>query len=447
MGLASMAIIAVVAVALFLVLERFLELGAERDLAALVDRVEVELEQDHEPLEFDDGFPRAVHVRLLVRGEVVAATPDFPEIPRNLAEGYSVAADHQVLVTSGREDGTDFVLQLATDATIIGRPLAAFLQALAVILPLAALLVALISSVTAGHMIAPLERLERAAHEVGERAGSPGPLPGECRGDEIGRLARTLSSAFRRLADALEREQAFTRAAAHDLRSPLTALRTRIQSTLAHPRDDAGYRTTLRELDRDVTRLSLLTEHLLLLARDGHAFEPSPVDLPTLAADAVERARMRHPEASIEVAGSHSATVRGDATLLVHLLDNLLENAVVHGGGADVVAKVEPSAGGVVALSVRDAGPGVTVADLPHLGEAFYRPGSARGGGGSGLGLATVRRLAELHGAETSFMSAPGEGFVAEVTFPPVGATAMREGAAAAKRRPASSPVPPTQPR
>ena len=74
----------------------------------------------------------------------------------------------------------------------------------------------------------------------------------------------------------MEREREFTRAAAHDLRTPLTALQARIQGALTRPRDAAHYRDTLSELGRDVSRLSRLTEHLLLLARDETAFHPSP---------------------------------------------------------------------------------------------------------------------------------------------------------------------------
>ena len=415
-ALASTAIIAVVAVALFLVLARFLEVGAEGDLAALVDRVEIELD-DREVLEFEEGFPRAVHVRLIVRGRVVAATPGFPAAPTDLPDGFDLVAGHQILVTSDRDDGMAYTLQLAIDAGSVERPLAAFLEALAVILPLAVLLVAWVSALTAGNLITPLERLEKAAHDIGAGPHRHDELPGASRSDEIGRLARTLDSAFRRLADGLEREQAFTRAAAHDLRSPLTALRTRIQTTLTRPRDAADYRKTLGELDRDVSRLATLTEHLLLLARDGDAFDSGPVDLVALAADAVERARSHHPAVPIQLLGHASAVIQGDSALLVHVLDNLLENAVVHGGGAEVIVTVQ-AIDDRVRLRVHDAGPGVTPAELPRLGEAFFRADAARGGGGSGLGLATVRRLAALHGAETSFESRPGEGFTAQVLFP-----------------------------
>ena len=419
-ALPTAGIIALVAIALFLVLGRFLEAGAERTLETAAQRVEVDLEEGAARFELDDDFPTGVRVRLVVDGRVVAETPGFPDLPVALAPGFGVDGDQRVLVRTERDGDVTYALQFATDAAGIRAPLTAYLQALAIILPLAAVVVAWMSAATAGRLLAPIQRLERAASAVGGSADLRKPLPGASERDELGRLASALQTTFGRLADAVDREQEFTRAAAHDLRSPLAALRARIQSTLARPRGEEVYRSTLRELDRDVSRLASLTEHLLVLARDGGTMVARPTDLVALAGDAVDRVRARHPGVLVEYAATASPPVVGDPMLLVHLIDNLLENAAVHGGGADVAVTVapEPERGGVC-LRVHDAGPGVARATLARLGEAFFRPDGARTAGGSGLGLAIVRRLADLHGAEVRFRSELGQGFTVEVRFPP----------------------------
>lgn len=418
-ALPTAGIIALVALALFLVLGRFLEAGAERALETAAQRVEVEFEDGGARLELDDDFPAGVGVRLVVDGRAVAGTSGFPDLPIAMDPGFGVEADQRVLVRSDRDDDVAYVLQFATDAAGVRAPLTAYLQALAIILPLAALVVAWMSAATAGRLLAPIQRLERAASAVDGSADLRKPLPGVGERDELGRLASALQTTFARLADAVDREQAFTRAAAHDLRSPLAALRARIQSTLARPRSDEAYRNTLRELDRDVSRLAGLTEHLLVLARDGSTMVAQPTDLVALAGDAVDRVRARYPDVLVEYAASASPDVVGDPMLIVHLLDNVLENAALHGDGADVAVEVAPDPGGGVWLRVHDAGPGVAAPTLARLGEAFYRPDGARTAGGSGLGLAIVRRLATLHGAEVRFRSELGQGFTVEVRFPP----------------------------
>ncbi|MEJ2287610.1 MAG: sensor histidine kinase [Deinococcales bacterium] len=107
----------------------------------------------------------------------------------------------------------------------------------------------------------------------------------------------------------------------------------------------------------------------------------------------------------------------GDGLLLAHVADNLLENAVRHGGGAPVRVVVETIEDGV-ALRVADDGPGVPAEALPHLGESFFRGDRARTGEGSGLGLAIVAHVVELHGGRWNVESAPGKGFLVSVVLP-----------------------------
>lgn len=429
LALQTVLVLLVAAAALFLVLARFLEVGQERRLEDAAEMVEIHDDED-EPLELDEGFPAAVSVRLVKDGEVVARFGAFPDVPVALPQGSSTRADHQVLVVPVREDGQRYDLQLATDTSGVRAPLRAYLAALAIIVPASALVVFLASGAVAGRSLAPLRKLEQAASTVAGSRDLRQALPATSEPGELGDLARTLQSTFTRLAQALDHEQAFTRAAAHDLRSPLTALITRIQGTLARPRDAEAYRSTLVELERDVQRLARLTEHLLLLGRDERVRQRVAVDLVASAHDAIDRLMRRYPDADVSLAATHAGVdVAGDPVLLAHLFDNLLENAALHGGGTAITAEVTRDADGGASLRVCDEGPGAPEALLPRLTETFFRGDDARtareqpGGApdvGSGLGLAIVQRVADLHGARCTLRSAPGAGFEVTVRFAPL---------------------------
>jgi len=413
----------VVAAVLYLALQRFLVAGEERRLDNAVSLVDMRHDLEHSDgdtseLTLGSEFPSGVAVRVLSGGKVLRQTAHFPNIPTDLPLGYTRVDGHQVLTRQVMSNERLVLLQVATDLGSVHEPLRAYLRALLVTLPIMMVLAAVASALTAGRLLRPIKTLQRAASSIGGSGDLLQSVPGADARDELGRLAATLQHAFRELNAMMEREREFTRAAAHDLRTPLTALQARIQGALARPRDAVHYRDTLSELGRDVSRLSRLTEHLLLLARDEKAFHPSPTNLGRIAGDAVDRARSRAPQVNIDFEARHAPNVVGDALLLAHAVDNLLENAVRHGGGAPVQVVVESREEGVT-LQVADAGPGVPSETLPHLGESFFRGDAARTGEGSGLGLAIVAHVVELHGGRWTVDSTPGRGFSVTIVLPP----------------------------
>lgn len=311
-------------------------------------------------------------------------------------------------------------LTAAQDVQVLGAARRAFGRALAWLLPAALLLALGLGWWVAGRLLRPVGALGGAAQAIGRGGDLRTPLPGAGTGDELARLALTLQQSFGRLADSREREQAFLRAAAHDLRSPLAALQARVDGTLARERDPERYRHDLRELGRDLTRLSTLANHLLLLARDPSALARAPVPLRDLAADAVDRARELDPLADVDLLPCPPLTVPGDRVLLGQALWNLTANAVRHAPGATVTVRVLQD-GQQARVTVQDDGPGVSPEVLARLGEAFYRPSESRSGDGHGLGLALARRAAELHGGQLQLSSAPDRGFCAELVLPLTG--------------------------
>jgi two-component system OmpR family sensor kinase len=233
----------------------------------------------------------------------------------------------------------------------------------------------------------PVTRLADAAADV-ERTGDPRrrlPLPET--NDEVGRLADTLNAMLASLERSRDLERRFLADASHELRTPLTALRGNVAYLARH----GANAEVLADLERDAERLAGLADSLLTLSREEAA--AAPHDLVRLDLIAAEAAR---GVGRIDVAAPEPVTVRGDAASLERALDNLVQNARIHGpaGGRIVVALEE--ADGVARLSVTDEGPGLRAEEAKLAFQRFWRRGSE--GPGSGLGLAIVRATAERHG-------------------------------------------------
>lgn len=375
--------------------------------------------EDLERLAGAGGRRSGLELRLVgVQGGGLGAisTPRFPTgIPENLQPGQYQLQEQLLAVRPLL--GGQALLTVASDARALGEARRAFIRALLWLLPLAVLLSLGLGWLVAGRLLRPVAALESAARQVGEGADLRRPLPSAGENDELGRLALTLQNSFARLADSRDREQAFLRAAAHDLRSPLTALQARVDQTLSRERSPQRYREDLHELSRDITRLSTLANHLLLLARNPEALAHAPVPLRDLAADAVDRARELVPDADIDLLAPRPVTVLGDRVLLGQAIWNLTMNAVKYAPQATITVSVRQEAQEAI-ICVQDNGAGVSHEVLAKLGEAFYRPDSSRTGDGHGLGLALTRRAAELHGGELQLHSEVGQGFSALLRLP-----------------------------
>lgn len=236
---------------------------------------------------------------------------------------------------------------------------------------------------------------------------------------EAAPLAGQINDLFTRIRHGTDMERRFTADAAHELRKPVAAVRA--QAEVARSTGDETVRSkALDQVIHACDRMGVLMEQLLTLARLEQA--PSmqlqaPQDLALIVRNAIAElapaALQNGIDISLETSGNSAVT--GQAALLDMLVRNLVGNAIQH-GKSDVQVSVEAIPAGV-RLTVRDAGPGVSPADLAQLGERFFR-GQATGPG-SGLGLSIVRRIADLHRAALDFSSdVTGRGFVASATFP-----------------------------
>ena len=233
----------------------------------------------------------------------------------------------------------------------------------------------------------PVARLADAAADV-ERTGDPSrrlPLPATY--DEVGRLAETLNAMLASLERGRERERRFLADASHELRTPLTALRGNIAYLSRHGSSQA----VLDDLEHDADRLAHLADDLLALSREEAGTPPADeVRLDELANEAARRDPLVCASAATPVA------VRGDAAALRRALENLLENARLHGPPEGRITVSAIQQGDMATLAVADEGPGLRVEERGLAFQRFWRRSNDRPG--SGLGLAIVRATAERHG-------------------------------------------------
>lgn len=298
--------------------------------------------------------------------------------------------------------------------------------ALRTLLPLAALIpfLGVLIWYAVGRGLRPLDAMSRAVAK--RRPDAMAPLAETGLPRELLPLAGSLNALLVRLDEALAAQRRFTADAAHELRTPLAALK--LQAELAERAPDAAARTAaMGELEAGVDRASRLVDQMLTMARlepDATPRHFEATDLVPLAKDAlIARAGLAAARGiDIGLTRADRIGLHGDPATLSMLLANLLDNALRYtpaGGRIDVAVAND---GGRALLKVADTGPGIPPEERERVFERFHRgPGQDAGGGatGSGLGLSIVRRIADAHGATVDLGAAPdGTGLVVSIRFP-----------------------------
>ena len=297
----------------------------------------------------------------------------------------------------------------------------ASIRRLVVLLGLAALgLTALAAWAFTSVAVRPLERLRGAAERISGADDISTRLPADEGPDEVRSLAETLNAMLARLDRALQATRRFAGDAGHELRTPLAAMRANLDAVVANPDLPAAERDAiLREAVAEQGRATHLLAGLQALAR-GEAAETLPredVELGDLVDGAVFAARQRHPQTTFAFADrSDGATLRGWPGGLRLIVDNLLDNAALHGGRTVAVALGTGDRGALV-LRVEDDGPGIAEADRARLLEPFAR-GEGATAPGTGLGLAIVAQQVALHGGTLELESAESGGLAVAARFP-----------------------------
>jgi signal transduction histidine kinase len=275
--------------------------------------------------------------------------------------------------------------------------------------------------VLARRVLDPVRRVSRLARDIERTADFSRRVPASAAGDEMAELTATFNSMIERVERMLEAQKSFLADSSHELRRPLTVLRTNID-ILRDPSMPAEEREAcVREMRTEAEIMSRLISDLLLLSREGRQeIEHAPVDCSSICEQAAARLRAKDDRHDLVTGIAAGIRVQGDAKRLGQMLWNLLQNAAQYTpAGGRIELRLE-RLDGLARLEVRDTGIGISEEDLPHIFDRFYRTEQARTfhTEGDGLGLAIVKYIVEAHDGSVHVTSQPGRGTTFVINLP-----------------------------
>lgn len=271
--------------------------------------------------------------------------------------------------------------------------------------------------------LAPVARLTRAVERIARTDDLRTiPVAGD---DEIARLTASFNQMLIALGESRERQSRLVADAGHELKTPLTSLRTNVELLIAASRPGAP---AIPDTDRhglevdvmaQISELSQLVGDLVELAReDSGEVGPEPVSVPDAVERALERVRRRRHDVEFDVELLPWYCF-GDAAGIERAVLNICDNAAKWSpGGGTVTVRMDPVSDSVMELTVADQGPGIPEAERLLVFERFHRSSEARSMPGSGLGLAIVRQVVARHGGTVEIHDAAGGGTEVRVTVP-----------------------------
>ena len=284
--------------------------------------------------------------------------------------------------------------------------------------------------------LAPLEAMAGSAATInaGDLAQRVTPADGRTEVGQLGLALNTMldgiEGSFREREATERRLRQFLSDASHELRTPLTSIQGFAELFRMEGAGEASPNLPVifRRIEQESARMKTLVEDLLLLARldETRPFDPTPVDLTVLAADACSDAAAVGHDHQLTLDAPRPVVVRGDADHLRQAIANLVTNALKHtptGTGIEVATRLR---GDQAVVEVRDQGTGLDAATLEHAFDRFWQADSARVGAGAGLGLSIVAGIAAEHGGTARATNAPDGGAVFTITIPIAGPSSPR---------------------
>jgi heavy metal sensor kinase len=339
-----------------------------------------------------------------------------------------VGSDQEIRIRAVRTEIEGAVYQIVVWTALdeVDREEDTLRRALVLGIPLALLLAVVGGWAVGRRALRPLADMAQQANAIGPRASGQ-TLRAANPSDELGTLASAFNALLGRLSVSLQAQRAFMADASHQLRNPVSVVRTAAQVTLSRQgRSEEEYRESLEVIARQSERLTKMVDDMFTLAlADANArpLQKAPLYLDevvdTVARDATPLAAARR----IAVKGDTPGDVPfvGDEHLLRQMVANLVENAIryTREGGTIVVSLAQAATR--VHIRVCDEGPGIAPADRPRIFERFVRLDTAGGESGGGLGLPIARWIAEAHGGSLDLESSSEKGSCFIITLPASG--------------------------
>lgn len=368
----------------------------------------------------DQGDTDAVAQVVGADGDVLAASSNLAGLPAiaEMPEIFDVFATTRLSIDDGsfrllsrriQLGGTSGAIHVGASRDDVVESTRALAASLGVAVPALLAALAALTWWSVGRTLGPIEAIRAEVAAIGGSEPHRR-VPQPRNDDEVGRLARTMNEMLDRVEEARLRQQRFVADASHELRSPLTRMRSALEVDLAHP-SGADPTATAESTLEEIIGMQRLVDDLLQLARLDAATGPARrevIDLDDLVFGDARRLRA-DGRARIDTSAVAPARVCGDPDQLARAIRNVTDNAVRHAASLVTVGLVEQDS--TVVLTVADDGPGIPSEQVERVFDRFTRLDDARthrDHGGFGLGLAITKEIVERHGG--SIVVDPGSG-------------------------------------
>jgi two-component system, OmpR family, sensor kinase len=378
-----------------------------------------------------DAFAYDRNGRLIARSDAAGNPGSTPIVLAAFAEAR---AGRSRMVTVDRDTrcivaplGQDYVVVITQSLAREAAALSRLRQAMAIAIPAALVVAAAIGYLLALRSLAPVSRMTEVASRIeaenlSERVDFAHPS------DELGRLGTVLNALLERLEQSFEQQKRLLADTSHELRTPVTIIRSEAEVTLSRERSDTEYRDALEIIRSEATHLTYLIDSVLLLARADarqNRIATETFSLNDVTQQSVHALRTVAERLGIDLSCGTNGPMpmRGDAELIRRMLLNLLDNAIKFTDRGGKVRLDVNRAGDAYLIRVSDTGRGIPPEAQAHIFDRFYRADRARNrkanredASGAGLGLSIARWIAEAHGGDVRLMQSSSAGSIFEAT-------------------------------